>query len=102
MRIFTTLLYLLLILAGVSFAALNASSIEVNFYLSTVKLPIAVFMILMLGLGMFVGFFIYSIRYWRVKSECRRLRNQLKITEQEIKNLRTIPVTDSYPGFGDH
>lgn len=101
MRIVMTLLYLVLIVLGVSFAALNASSISINFYFSTLKLPISVFMMIMLGIGMLVGFFFYSLRYWRLKSECRRLRNQLKLTEQEIKNLRTIPVTDRYAGFGD-
>lgn len=96
------ILYLTLILVGVSFAVLNAASVAINFYFATLSMPISVLMILMLGIGLFMGFFTASFRYWRLKSECRRLKNQLKLTEQEIKNLRTIPVTDNYTGFGEH
>lgn len=102
MRIVMMLFYLILIVVGISFAVLNASSVEVNLYFASITMPVSVLMILMLGIGMFVGFFIFMLRYFRLKSECRRLRNQLKLTEQEIKNLRTIPVTDNYTGFGDH
>ena len=101
MRIVMILFYLLLIMVGVSFAALNASFVVVNFYFSTMKMPISVVMMMMLGIGIVVGFFIFSLRYWRLKSDCRRLRQQLKMTEQEIKNLRTMPVKDNYTGFGE-
>jgi putative membrane protein len=101
MRIGVTLLYLVLILVAVSFAALNASSVAVNLYFSTVTMPISVMMTLMLGIGIIIGFFIFILRYWRLKSDNRKLKNQLKLTEQEIKNLRTIPVNDHYTGFGD-
>lgn len=102
MRMIMTILYLLLILIGVSFAVLNATSVVVNFYFSTITIPVSVLMILTLGIGLMTGFMTASFRYWRLKSECRRLKNQLKLTEQEIKNLRTIPVTDNYTGFGEH
>lgn len=102
MRMFMMMLYLVLILVGVSFSVLNAASVVINFYFKTISMPISVLIILMLGTGVLIGFFTASIRYWRLKSECRRLKNQLKLTEQEIKNLRTIPVTDTYTRFGDH
>ena len=44
MRIFIWLFYLLLILLGVTFAALNAGTVQVNFYVKTVSIPIAVLM----------------------------------------------------------
>ena len=102
MKIFTTFFYLILIVVGVSFAALNSSFVEVNFYFSKINLPISVLIILSLGFGLFLGFIIYTFRYLRLKSDYRRMQSQLRITEQEIKNLRTIPVTDNYTGFGEH
>ncbi len=102
MRMIMMMLYLVFILIGVSFSVLNAASVVINFYFATISIPVSVLIILMLGVGLLIGFFIASFRYWRLKSECRRLKNQLKLTEQEIKNLRTIPVTDNYTGFGDH
>jgi putative membrane protein len=88
--------YLLLIVLGVTFAALNASSVQVNFYIHTVTIPISVLMILVLGVGILIGLGLFVIRYWRLKAEYRKVKNQLKITEREIKNLRAIPLHDQH------
>lgn len=96
MRIVMLLVYLLLILVGVSFAALNASSVQVNFYLTTLTVPISVLMAGMLGVGIFIGFLLSLFRYWRLKADYRTVKNQLKLTEKEIKNLRAIPLQDQH------
>ena len=96
MRIVIAMLYLILILVGISFAALNASSVQVNFYFKTLNIPISVLMIVMLGAGMLVGYFLFLCRYWRLKAELRKIKNQLKLTEKEIKNLRAIPLQDQH------
>ncbi len=96
MRLLLLLFYILLIIIGVSFAALNASSVEVNFYIKTVSMPISVLMTIMLGVGVILGFCLFIHRYWRVKIECRKMKNQLKLTEKEIKNLRSIPLQDQH------
>lgn len=94
MRIVITIFYLLLILLGVSFAVLNATSVQVNFYFTTLKMPISVLMTLMMGVGILLGLFLFLYRYLRLKGECRKVKNQLKLTEREIKNLRAIPLKD--------
>ncbi len=94
MRILMLIIYILLIILGVSFAALNAASVQVNFYFKVVTMPISVLMTLMLGLGILTGFLLFLFRYWSLKVECRKMRNQLKLTEKEIKNLRSIPLQD--------
>ena len=96
MRIVMTVFYLLLILAGISFAALNASSVPVNLYFTVLTLPIAVWMTMMWGLGILFGFFLFLCRYWRLKGELHKVKNQLKMTEKEIKNLRSIPLKDQH------
>ena len=92
MRIVMTIFYLILILLGISFAALNATSVHVNFYFTMLTMPISVLMIIMTGIGVFIGFMLFLGRYWRLKAELRKIKNQLKLTEREIKNLRTIPL----------
>jgi putative membrane protein len=92
MRIVITILYLILILVGISFSALNASAVKINFYLSTIQMPISVLMIIMLGIGMLLGFTLFFYRYLRLKNEYRKIKNQLRLTEKEIKNLRAIPI----------
>ncbi len=94
MRIVMIILYLALILVGVTFAVLNASSVQVNLYLTTLTMPISVLMTLMLGVGMVLGFVLFLWRYIRLKNDHRNIKNQLRLTEKEIKNLRAIPLKD--------
>ncbi len=96
MRLLMLVLYIVLIIIGVSFAALNASSVEVNFYFKTVSMPTSVLMTIMLGVGILIGFLLFMGRYWRLKIEYRKISNQLRLTEKEIKNLRSIPLQDQH------
>lgn len=88
--------YIVLIIIGVSFAALNASAVQVNFYFTTLSMPISVLMTLMLGVGIFIGFILFIGRYWGLKIAYYKMKNQLKLTEKEIKNLRSIPLQDQH------
>lgn len=92
MRIFVIIFYLLLILIGISFAALNSTAVLVNFYFITIKLPISVLVIMVLGVGVLLGFVLFLGKYLRLRMLNCKLKNQLKLTEREIKNLRTIPI----------
>jgi putative membrane protein len=96
MKIITIAFYLLLTFMGVSFAALNASSTQVNFYFTTIKMPISVLMTLALGVGILLGFVLFLYRYWGLKSEHRKIKSQLRLTEKEIKNLRAIPLRNEH------
>ena len=96
MRIGLIICYVLLVLLGVSFAALNATSVQINLYVTKLVMPISVLMTVMLGLGVCLGFCLFLARYWRLKAEHRRVGNQLKLTEREIKNLRSIPLQDQH------
>lgn len=97
MRLLLLIFYILLIIIGVSFAALNAATVPVNlFNLTTLHLPISLVMTIMLGVGVLIGFVLFLNRYWRIKLECRRMKAQLKITEKEIRNLRSIPLQDQH------
>lgn len=81
MRIVMIIIYLSLILFGVSFSALNATSVSINFYFVTYSLPISMVMALMFGLGTFFGVLLYVFKYWRLKSKYRRIRSQIKSTK---------------------
>ena len=94
MRIVMTIFYVLLILIGVGFAGLNASSVQINVYFTILTMPVSVLIILVLGVGVLIGIILFQSRYWRLKAEHRKLKNQLKLTEKEIRNLRAIPLQD--------
>jgi len=99
MRVMMTVFYLTLILIGVSFAALNATSVPVNLYFTTLNMPISILMTVMVGLGISIGFILFLCKYLCLKGEHRKLKNQLKLTEREIKNLRTIPLRNEDTAF---
>lgn len=96
MRLIMLIIYLLIIIFGVSFAALNANPVKVNFYVTSYELPVSVMMTIVLGIGILIGFMLFFGRYLRVKNELRRLKSQLNLTEREIKNLRSIPLQDQH------
>ena len=96
MRVLVWLFYVLLILLGASFAALNAGTVQVNLYVTTLSIPIAVLMTGMFGMGLLLGFFLSLLRYWRLKVELIKIKNQLKVSAREIKNLRDIPLKDQH------
>ena len=96
MRILMLVIYILLIIFGVSFATLNATSVDINLYFKIISMPISVLMTIMLGIGILIGCIFFIGRYWRLKAECHKIRNQLKLTEKEIKNLRSIPLQDQH------
>lgn len=96
MRLIKIILYMLLILIAVSFAALNAGSIEVNFYFTSLNLPIPVLLCIMLGLGFFIGLLSFFVKYWRLKIDLIKTRSQLHVMDKEIRNLRNIPLKDQH------
>ena len=118
MRIIVVLLYLLLILIGISFAALNATTVAVNFYFKTVNMPVSVLAVIMLGVGILIGFILFILKYWRLKIVNSKIKNQLnklivltrgkngaiaingdEVVECGIKNLRTIPLRNEDSAF---
>ena len=96
MRVFIWLFDLVLILLGVTFAALNAGNVEVNFYIKTLSIPTAVLITATFGAGLLLGFLLSLLRYWRLKMEFLKTKSQLKISAKEIKNLRDIPLKDQH------
>ena len=96
MRLIMMIFYFMVVLFGVSFSVLNAGAVQLNFYFKTFSIPISLLMILILALGIFIGFFVFATRYWCLKAHHRKLKHQLELTEREIKNLRSIPLKDQH------
>lgn len=94
MRYLTIIFYSTIILLGIGFSILNAHVVQINFYLTTVQIPVSVLVVLLVGCGMILGFILSLGRYFRLNTKNRSLQNQLLLTEKEIKNLRAIPLQD--------
>jgi putative membrane protein len=96
MRIFFLFFYLVLIIVSLAFAALNSTEVVLNLYWQSLKLPLAFVMIVCIGLGLVLGAIVFLGRYWHLRCQYARSKNQVSILEKEIKNLRSIPIQDSH------
>ena len=96
MKLLSIILYLILILFGISFAVLNAGMANLNLYLTTLSLPLSLLVTLSVGLGVVVGALLVLAKYWRLRLSHKYLKNQLKLKEEEISNLRSIPLKDEH------
>jgi len=87
---------LLLALAGSVLAHLNAGEVSFNYYFSTISLPLAALLFLVLTAGAVSGVLLSLGMVLHARGEKRKLRRRLLMCEQEIKNLRDIPIKGPY------
>ncbi|MEO8401106.1 MAG: lipopolysaccharide assembly protein LapA domain-containing protein [Gammaproteobacteria bacterium] len=96
MRIITFLLLLIIILIGVTFAALNPDVVTVHYYLGQKDLPLSLLLVLVFALGCFLGLLVGGWLLLKVKIKNYGLKQRLKIAEKEVQNLRVIPLQDRH------
>ena len=95
-RILLAILFLVLLILGLSFAVLNSASVPLNYYLGKVDLPLALVVVGSLALGAILGVLVSLGIVLRLKRQVRRLRRQVQTAEKEVANLRAIPLKDSH------
>ncbi len=96
MRVVTYLLLTAVILLGVTFASLNAEPVMLNYYIGNSKIPLSLLLALVLIIGCTIGLLVSLVLYIKLKYANRRLKQRLKVVEQEVANLRTIPLKDTH------
>ena len=94
MRIFSLMTVTILVIVGISFSILNATPVSLNYYIGTSTLPLSLLLILVLLLGFMLGTLLLSLRLIKEKTKVRQLRKKQKNLEQELMNLRSIPLQD--------
>lgn len=95
-RVILTSILLLLLLVGVVVAWLNAGSVSFDLYFITTEAPLALLLYAALAIGVLVGFLASLVVVLSAKREARRLRKRLLVCEQEIKNLRELPIKGQF------
>ena len=68
----------------------------INYYLNSTDIHLPVLLILMLIVGAFLGIMAMLPNIVKIKQSNRRLKSKIKQIEQEVKNLRAIPIKDSH------
>lgn len=94
-RLLSFVLVLILAILGLAFAVINAKPVELNYFLATREVPLAMTLVLTLVFGAVIGLLFSLGMVLRLKRETLRLRRQVRLAEQEITNLRNIPIKDA-------
>lgn len=94
LKFLATLLLFTILIIGAGFAALNAQSVVLSYYFGELALPLALLIALTLALGSFLGIIASSGLLLRAELRNRSLQRQINLAEEEVANLRTLPLQD--------
>jgi uncharacterized integral membrane protein len=92
MRLIGLLLSLLVMTAFAALAWQNAAPVQVTYPGGTLTLPLAVFCTAVLMLGWLLGVASMVVPWLKQGLRARRIERRCRLAEQEIANLREIPL----------
>lgn len=96
MRYFTYIFWAIIVLIVVSFASLNSHKVSVNFYIHQSNIYFPLLLLLVLIVGCVLGILSMMPGWLKAKNNARKLRKRMRQIEQEVKNLRSIPMKDEH------
>lgn len=91
-RALLLLIFILLAVISSALTRLNLETVSFNYYLGNFESPLAVLVILAFVVGALMGLMLTLGLNLSSRKEKRRLRRTLQLREQEIRNLRDIPI----------
>ena len=94
MRVIKLVLVLAIMLLGVAFAVQNADMVNIDYYFGVQELPLALVIIAALIAGAVLGVISCMGVMMRLRHEAGDLRRKQKLSQQEIDNLRALPIKD--------
>jgi uncharacterized integral membrane protein len=86
------IILLLIALFGNVLTRLNIGPVEFHYYFGVIEIPLALLLLLVLACGALLGLLMTSGVALSARAERRRLQRTLQLREQEIRNLRDIPI----------
>ena len=96
MRILSYLIVLIVVLLGVTFAALNHNVVSINYYLGESSLPLSLLLAISFIFGSLLALIVGFWLLLKLKLKHYRLQQKINVYEKEIENLRAIPLQDKY------
>ena len=86
----------LVVILGAVFAVRNAAQVKLDFYFTGFETYLSLVVIVSIIIGVLLGVLASLGWVLRARVELARLRREIKHTEQELTNLRTIPIRDDH------
>ncbi len=94
MKLLKLIIFLFFLVFGAAFAVLNSDPIQLDYYFSQIDLPLSVVLIAFMSIGAVLGVLACSSIMLRLKHENATLKRKARLVNEEVKNLRTIPLRD--------
>lgn len=95
-RLLFLILFLLLLALGISFAVHNAVPITLNYYFGSITGPLSLVVVIALAIGAMLGVSTSLLLVLSQRRKVARLKRKLDTCEQEIRNLRHLPLRDKH------
>ena len=92
MRVFSYVIMIVIVCFGIVFAVANANAVVFNYYLGSKQVPLSLLLVFAFGGGVILGFIFALPNWFRLKRDKRKLKARIKLVEQEIGNLRNLPI----------
>lgn len=94
MRYFLLFLAMTIIVLALTFSALNAELVKINYYFATASFHLPVLLFITFTLGLVLGVAIMALKLLRLKTQLRHCKKTTANHIKELDNLRTIPIKD--------
>lgn len=94
-RIGLAILILFIVVVTVTFTANNAGLIEIDLAFTQISTSIPVAFTVTFGLGWLFGLLCVGFYVLKLLNERRILRRSLRLTENEVSSLRSLPLNDA-------
>lgn len=96
MRYLAYIFWIIVILFTILFSILNSQHIYIDYYIGNVNIYLPLLILIGLVIGAVLGSIAMLPIVFKARAAARKLKRSIKQSQQEINNLRTIPVKDNH------
>ena len=95
-RIISLVFFLIVLVLGLFFGVLNADAVRLDYYWGSTNIPLSIIIVAALFFGALLGVLSSLVIILRLRHRVSRLRREVRHTEKELSNLRTLPIKDEH------
>lgn len=92
LNIIKLLIVLVIMIFAAALAALNEGQVTLDYYFGKVDTSVPLALLGALGVGLILGFLAGLTLWARARSEVSRQRRSARLAQEEVNNLRAIPL----------
>jgi len=96
LRVIRFAVVLVVVISGLAFHLRNDQPVVFDYYLGSLELPFSLYLILSLCAGISIGILMLLPLILQLKAEKHRLVSRARLHEQELDNLRAMPLKNTY------